>query len=696
MKASDCMHSDIHFLLIDQSLRSVARLMSDSPQKPFLVMDMEGNPLGVLDQSSLVEAIAAGRQPGEPIGSLPLSSIGMVGPDEQVDALPSSQLDHWLVFDGRQILGLIDRRDVQVHDVLRPEGFFQRLEWIVDCIDKPILAIDTECAVRLCNNVACKVVGRSREEVIGLPVTSLFDPSRPKTLLTGNRFELLQQFRTGNTTYRTNWAPIKVQQEMIGAFAILRDVTDYETMSSELERVRVISRELNAIIDSSFDGIYLTDGDGRTLRINQAYERITGIKSHEVVGKTMQELVEEDVYNESVSLRVLKQRQAVTIVQYIKKTNKTIVVTGNPIFDDEGNIIRVVTNVRDVTELNQLQKKIKRMEQLQSRYEIELQQFRESVEDRKKFVIKSRKMLAVYELALKLAGVDSTILIQGESGVGKEVFSEIVHNHGQRRGKPFIKISCAAIPENLLESELFGYAPGAFTGASREGRAGIFELANGGTIFLDEIGEMPMGLQVKLLRVLQEREIVRIGSSTPIQVDTRIMAATNRDLEEMVQRNQFRKDLFFRLNVVPVMIPPLRERKEAISHFVYFFLEKYNSKYGFSKQITPEVIDALIDYEWPGNVRELENMVERLVVLAQGEVITADKLPRRLQMAQVAATPSSFVGKPLKQAMEDFERQILVAAIEEHGSSRKVAAALGVNQSTIVRKAARLGILIGK
>lgn len=480
------------------------------------------------------------------------------------------------------------------------------------------------------------------------------------------------------------------------SFAILRDITEYESMSCELERVRVISKELNAIIESSFDGIYVTDGQSKTLRINKAYERITGIKSNEVVGQTMKKLVAEGFYNDSATLRVLKEKRPITIVQNIMKTGKTIVVTGNPIFDDDGNVFRVVTNVRDVTELNQLQEKIKKMEQLQSRYEIELQQLRKAAGDHKKFVIKSQKMLEIYDLALKLAKVDSTILIQGDSGVGKEVFSEIVHNHGTRRKKPFIKISCAAIPENLLESELFGYAPGAFTGASREGRAGIFEMAHGGTIFLDEIGEMPMALQVKLLRVLQQREIVRIGGAKPIQVDTRIMAATNRDLEEMIQHQQFRKDLFFRLNVVPVLIPPLRERKEAISHFIYFFIEKHNRKYGFSKQITSEVIDAMIEYDWPGNVRELENMIERLVVMAQGEVITVQSLPEKIKAAPLLPNASCFDGKPLKVAMDELEHGILSRAIQKHGTSRKVAAALGINQSTVVRKASRLGIPISR
>jgi PAS domain S-box-containing protein len=505
-----------------------------------------------------------------------------------------------------------------------------------------------------------------------------------------------EQFKLNEKVYLANWATMELQGKPLGELAFLRDMSFYESLTSELDRVTDLSKELNAIIDSSFDGIYVTDGQSRTLRVNQAYERISGIKSAEVVGRTMSSLVTEGFYNESATLKVLEEGRPVTIVQHIMKTGKTIVVTGNPVYDDNGTIFRVVTNVRDVTELNQLQEKIKKMEQLQSRYELELQQLRGGTEDQRRFVIKSKKMKEIYGLALKLSKVDSTILIQGDSGVGKEVFSEIVHSHGARQKKPFVKISCAAIPENLLESELFGYAPGAFTGANREGRAGIFEIANGGTIFLDEIGELPMSLQVKLLRVLQEREIVRVGGSRSIKVDTRIMAATNRDLEEMVRHKQFRKDLFFRLNVVPVLIPPLRERKEAISHFIYFFLDKHNRKYGFSRQITPEAVDTLVEYDWPGNVRELENMIERLVVMAQGEIIAADDLPGRVKGEQVVGNTQSLEEKPLKQALAELEGQLLRSALVKHGSSRKAAAALGVNQSTVVRKASRLGICLGE
>ncbi len=694
MKVKDCMRKNILFIAATDTIHSAAAAIAEHPHPSAIVID-GGSPIGVLSNKEILLAISENHSSNAIIKDLPYADFACVQTKDKLTAIASTKHNYWIVYEGESIAGLLQRSDFLPPETMSAEVLFYSMRPVMDSIEKPILAVDTQGTIRLCNTTAGKLIRLHKDDVLGLSVTSVFETFHPQTLFRGTHFDLSQEFRIYDRRYSTNWAPIRIEKELVGAFAILQETTEYDCMSSELERVKVMSRELNAIIDSSFDGIYLTDGESRTIRVNKAYERITGIKSHEVVGKTMKELIKSGFYNESATLRVLREKQPVTIVQNISKTNKTIVVTGNPIFDDKGDIFRVVNNVRDVTELNQLQKKLKKMELLQSRYETELQQIRKKVDEQKKYVIKSKKMNVVYETALKLANVDSTILIQGESGVGKEVFSEIVHSHGARRKKPFIKISCAAIPENLLDSELFGYEPGSFTGANRKGRAGIFELGHGGTIFLDEIGELPIALQVKLLRVLQQKEITRIGSSKPIKVDNRIMAATNRDLEKMVSKKQFRKDLFFRLNVVPVVIPPLRERKEAISSFIYFFLEKYNRKYGFSKQIATEIIDAFVEYDWPGNVRELENMIERLVVLAQGEILSIDNLPGKLKSSTFSIA-SPFEGKSLKEAIGDFERKILTAAIEKYQTSRKIAAALGVNQSTIIRKASRHGISMRK
>lgn len=695
MNVRDVMHDKLLLLSIDTNIQDAAQKLAHNPGKDIVILQHNGDPAGIVTRNGIVGAVSIGCLPNTSIDRLMETSFGKTATNTQLSVLTRESFDLWLIYEKNQIVGILHRADFDIFMGNSANHFFALLAPVLECLDIPIIIIDTQCRVILANRSTCTEIKSEKSSILGQPITSLFQPSRPITLLKSYDFRIMQKFSLNNKTYATDWVPIRHDGKMIGGFAILCDITDYELMSSELMRITDMSKELNAIIDSSFDGIFVTDEGSITLKVNKAYERITGIKSAEVLGRTMTSLVADGVYDESATLKVLQEKRPVTIVQNIMKTGKTVVVTGNPIFDENGKVFRVVTNVRDVTELNLLQEKLKKMEQLQSRYKIEIEQLRKNVIDHNDFVIKSKKMKDIYALALKLAAVDSTILIQGDSGVGKEIFSEIVHRHGPRWDKPFVKISCAAIPENLLESELFGYASGAFTGAIKKGRVGVFELAHGGTIFLDEIGEMPISLQVKLLRVLQEREIVRIGDSKPVKVDIRIMAATNRNLEEMVKNNQFRRDLFFRINVVPVVIPPLRERKEAISHFISFFLKKHNKKCGFSKQFSTEAVDAMIDYDWPGNVRELENMVEQLLVMAQGEVIIFDDLPNRFKNSHSLSVSSSLEVKPLKVALEEFECRLLKTAIEKHGSSRKVAAALGIDQSTVVRKANRLGIQLG-
>ncbi|MBU0971223.1 MAG: sigma 54-interacting transcriptional regulator, partial [Proteobacteria bacterium] len=477
--------------------------------------------------------------------------------------------------------------------------------------------------------------------------------------------------------------------EILGAVAVLQDISELELISTELEYTRKLTSELTAIIESSFDGIYVTDGNAKTIRVNRAYERITGIKREELLGRTMYELVDEGYFNESVTLRVLDTGQPESIVQEIK-TGKTVMVTGTPITDENDDIHLVVTNVRDVTELHRLQRELKTMESLQTHYREKLQRLKDV--SGSGYIIQSKKMGDVYDLAMRLAQVDSTVLIQGESGVGKEVVANLIHSGSTRKDKPFLKISCAAIPENLLESELFGYAPGAFTGAHKNGKPGLFEMSHQGTLLLDEMGEMPLGLQAKLLRVVQEKQCVRIGSSRPVTVDVRILAATNRDIEAMVHKKEFRKDLFFRLNVVPVHVPPLRERKEAIVSFILHFLDRYNKKYDFKKQIDSGAMEIFYNYSWPGNVRELENLVERVVVVTPGQIITSDNLPSGMKEITEKYPDPVFQHESLKAALANHEKAILTQVLYEHKSTRKAARILGVDQSTVVRKAKRYQI----
>lgn len=343
-----------------------------------------------------------------------------------------------------------------------------------------------------------------------------------------------------------------------------------------------LALELNAIFESSYDGLYICDKNGKVLRVNSAWEKVSGFTREMVMGKTAMDLVADGYYDNSAAVLTLQSKSVSTTMLKITsgpKKGQIIMATGTPILDEAGQLVQVVVNVRDITELENLKKKLSETMQLSMKYANELEEIRLQTYRMDDLISKSPVMQRIVDLVVKVAQVDSTILITGESGVGKEVIAKKIHQLSKRKDNSLIKINCGAIPENLLESELFGYEGGAFTGAKKEGKPGMFELASGGTLFLDEIGDLPFGLQVKLLRALQEREIVRVGGVKPIRVDARIITATNKDLQRMVSNGTFREDLFYRLNVINIQIPPLRERKEDLVHLLSTLLQSLNSKY---------------------------------------------------------------------------------------------------------------------
>lgn len=455
-----------------------------------------------------------------------------------------------------------------------------------------------------------------------------------------------------------------------------------------------LGRELEAIIESVSDGIYITDGEGNTLRVNSAFTRITDIPADQVIGRNVRDLVTRGVYRKAVTPMVLKKREAVSIMETLAN-GKEALLTGSPVFDDNGRIYRVVTTLRDVEELRQLKSGLERSREQSNRYRRELSLLRKRSLRLDDVVVASEEMKRVMDLAVRLGEVDTTILITGESGVGKEIVTRMIHQSGGRPDRPFITANCGAIPEPLLESELFGYEGGAFTGARKGGKPGYFEVADGGTIFLDEVGEMSLGLQVKLLRAVQEKEIVRVGGRHPINVNVRIISATNRDLEEAVKNGRFRQDLYYRLSVVPIRVPPVREQPGCILPLINHFLDRLGRKFNRQLSLESQAIELLEAYPWPGNVRELENTMERMVVLSPDDALTVRDLPdsiRRYRNEAVDDTCPANGLPRLKGALEELEQRLIRKAYASCGSTRKAAAALGMSQPTLVRRMGRFGI----
>lgn len=567
------------------------------------------------------------------------------------------------------------------------DGFitFNDVNRILETVYNGITVVNSKGTIVIFNKAAERILQLKASEVLGQPYQRIFpelgDVGLNHVLSTGKSV-YNHKVKINKVTIISNRTPVIKNEKIIGAVAVFQDISELEGITEKLKEIEQLNKELDAIIESSYDGIWVTDGEGVTLRVNTTYQKFSGINADEVLGRNMQELVAEGYYSDSATLHVLKQRKPVTLIHTIK-TGKKAMVTANPVFDEQGRIWRVVTNVRDITEIINLQKSLEKSQEESRRYQEELQKLKEQQRRFDNIVANSEAMKNVLESATRVAKVDSNVLILGESGVGKGVLAGLIHKLSSRAAGPFLKINCGAIPDNLLESELFGYEKGAFTGANKEGKPGIFELAHQGTLFLDEIGEVPLHLQVKLLQVIQEQRIFRIGGRQPVQLDVRIIAATNKDLETMVSLGTFREDLYYRLNVIPIIIPPLRSRKEDIIPLIMYFMERISQKYRINKRLSSEALDKLLNYNWPGNIRELENVLERIMVMSDADEIETRHLPVNLQDKQQWKLDNKL---PLKAALAELEQKIIQQALQEHGSIRKTAAFLKINHAALIRK----------
>lgn len=451
-----------------------------------------------------------------------------------------------------------------------------------------------------------------------------------------------------------------------------------------------LDQHFESILNILSDGVFISNTDGTTLFVNKMYETLTGLHRGEIEGKNVRALVQQGIFDRIVNPKVVETRKSATHVQQLSN-GKRLVLTGFPVFDDKGELCLVVTFARDITVLSQLQNEMTAQKKLIDQFHDRLaymarEQTRELVP-----VFESREMREVMSLVERFASSDATVLILGETGVGKDVIARLTHELSPRKEKMFLKVDCGGISEGLTESELFGYVPGAFTGAGNKGKSGYFEMADGGTVFLDEIGELSLPMQTRLLRVLQDGEIMRVGSSKARKVDVRIIAATNRNLAERVEEGLFRRDLYYRLNVAVVYIPALYERPDDILPLVSHFLAMYTTKYRKQMTLAPALMELLRQYSWPGNVRELQNLMHSLVITKDHGMLTVKDLPRHMTGSEnedlfCPDADGINYDRPLKDIMADIECGILRKALCIHGSVQKVAEIFKVNRSTIFRK----------
>lgn len=563
----------------------------------------------------------------------------------------------------------------------------REIEFILDSTHDAMIAVDLNGMITIFNKAAGKLTGIDPNQAIGCYVADVVENTRLMHILETGESELNRKQPLGEITIITNRMPVRDEDgRIIGAIAVFRDITEVQDLAEEITNLKEVQSTLEAIFNAAGDAISVVDENGINIMINPAYTKLTGYTQEDVLGKDCRTDLAE---GESVHLKVLKSGEPIKGVRISVGPNKReVVVEAAPIMNYD-KIIGSVAVIHDLTEINKLINELDQAKQI-----IRSLEAKYTFEDIKG---SHQLMLNTIEKAKLAASTPATVILRGESGTGKELFAHAIHNASKRKYSQFIRVNCAAISESLLESELFGYEEGAFTGASKGGKIGLFERAHGGTIFLDEIGEIPLSMQAKLLRVLQEKEVMRVGATKSIPIDVRVISATNVDLEKAIEKGTFRQDLYYRLNVFPIRIPPLREHKEDLRDLIKHLINKFNQEYGRNvNDISQGAMDIIYKYDWPGNIRELENFVGRSIINMRinEKMILIEHLPKlealvgeEINVKSTSKIENIVDNYNLNEAIEAVEREHIKNALRKFDFNREdTARALGISVRNLYYK----------
>lgn len=658
--------------------------------------------VGVVASDPQAPAFVEAQSRGIPVGTdpepffnpLPDVIIQLSEQPDLSDRLPQRDGKKPLLISGavsRVLVQLIEDKEKWFEAWRRRQG---ELHTIIDSTHDGMIAVNHKGEITLFNRSAERLMGLKAEDVIGKPVAQAVPGTGLDRVLKTGRAELNRQQELPNgIKIVTNRVPVKDRTgRVIGVVAVFRDITEVLALTKQVTDLESMKSLLQAIIDSSDEAISVVDSKGIGILINPAYTRLTGLPPEEVIGKPADADISE---GESMHMKVLKTRKPVRGVPLkVGPNRKDVVVNVAPIIVD-GELKGSVGIIHDMSEIKRLNRELERARQI-----IRTLEAKYTFDD---IIGESEGMRMAIDQARQAARTRATVLLRGESGTGKELFAHAIHNDSDRRFHQFVRVNCAAISESLLESELFGYEEGAFTGARPGGKKGLFEEASGGTIFLDEIGELAPNIQAKLLRVLQEKEVIRVGGTRPISVDVRVIAATNLHLEKAIQEKRFREDLYYRLNVLPISIPPLRFRKEDLPLLARHLIKKFNQEYGRNvEEIDEDAIRVLMDYDWPGNVRELENVLGRAMINMNFSErrMKREHLPPLFGLAAISGKRSPAVCEKSGDEMESLQ-EVLARTEREYiekvyrasrGNKTETARRLGISVRNLYYKLERYGI----
>jgi PAS domain S-box-containing protein len=550
---------------------------------------------------------------------------------------------------------------------------------------KNALVVNSEGAVLYCGkNLLTKF--NIERKIINSSINEVFPESNLLELFHDNKSTRIHKYKINDKVFLSIQCLI---EKYAVEFILNENEIDFPFVDKEMYTEKI--EDLNGIMESSYDGIVISNSNYKIVNISKSYARLTGYSEefiNSVIGKNVKELKAKGLISEIISDDVIESKKSISKVQKLS-TGKEVFITGNPVYGEDKSVKKIITNIRDLSHLKRLEGQLK--EEIQSKKAYKEKLNRLSSEIRSTFVANSTKMLDLIDDTHVVAKTNAPVLITGESGVGKEVVANYIHRHSERSSEAFTEINCASFNDNLLEAELFGYTEGSFTNAAKGGKKGFLEIADKGTLLLDEIGELSLSLQPKLLRVLEKNDYYRVGSTEVKYTNARFIFTSNKDLKKEVERKQFREDLYYRISVMQINVPPLRERIDDILPLANYFINYYNYKYNRLTSLTKDAAVVLRNYDWPGNVRELKNVIERLVVANEKDLIDSHCIEKRIYSEIPCKNESqnqkiNYSPLNLKQEKEKVEIKLIKEALAYSSSIRSAAKSLKIDHSTLLQK----------